>query len=296
MDFGSFGILWERCGSRRRPPTENVLLGSKQNNKMFFFCEFCEILRLNNKIGPFCESVSHSVIRETTGPFYLIGKQSCMAFSLYAAWCATHLLLLLPCTDCQTDMEGLAGLVKLGIIPKPFFLVHCQLYWFQNDPFFIPCVIKNEKWIWTTNNNPLPLKHKTYFPFYWWSTSGFPPDHVCHIVFLSFVAFCFIQFNVVESHFRLLWRYADVKRGLRVSLVHACVMWKPSAAPATYWLLTDYYYYYHLLSWITECVIQFFHVRWNSSILVDATNASTHVLDAGRFWIIEETKSEALLS
>lgn len=72
MDFGSFGILWERCDSRRRPPTENVLLGSKQNNKLLF-CEFCEILRPNNEVGPFCDSVSHSAIRETTGPFYRIG-------------------------------------------------------------------------------------------------------------------------------------------------------------------------------------------------------------------------------
>lgn len=111
--------------------------------------------------------------------------------------------------------------------------------------------------------------------------------------------FCFIliQFNVVESHFRLLWRYANVKRGLRVSLVHACMMWKPSASDfRTYWLLPDYYYYY-LLSWITECVTKrFFHVRRNRSILVDATDASTPLMNnscSGRWKVLNHWRDEA---
>lgn len=99
------------------------------------FCEFCEILRLNNKIGPFFESVSHSVIRETTGPFYLIGT-------------ILHGVLII-CNMMHRTPVVVAALhrLRLGMVSQTRYHSKNLFWYFANctgskTTIFILCVIK----------------------------------------------------------------------------------------------------------------------------------------------------------
>lgn len=104
---------------------------------------FCEILRPNNEVGPFCDSVSHSAIRETTGPFYRIGT------ILHGVLIICDMMRHAPVVVAALHRLRLGRVSQTRYHSKNFFLVLCQLYWFQNDPFYTLCYQKNNH----LNNN-----------------------------------------------------------------------------------------------------------------------------------------------